>query len=697
MNKKILNFVVLLFCILTITGCERQTNNVISNEPITNEVKPLEIERVYTTRLFPDVINKDDYKNINFYSSSNTIEMKFNQEIMDDNYTLGFIAGGFYYPVKSEFDEANYVFYKYTVEKDKLVIRPLDYYHKFGSFEAIYIPDSIKSVNNTTLSKEHIFLLSMDKEVVSNYVENSNYDLNNEREFYSLSIRKYKNDGINLAYVNNMNTLFHSKSGNKTTSFKTFMGENVIIKDEVKDMYFVNMYIKMSDEPFVNKEFKMTKDGDYIAIEGYIKKNDLNIVPEPLDGNNCYLMKTSYYNDMAANEFSVELYMYYGNYNFQYLKIFNNISNIDKKDLYFLESISLCYWIRGWYSDIFAKSYFRSVSNLNSELPKLDKNAHMPEINWSEDDYKNYMKIYGAYCNCIIDKIRNYKTINEMNGFMGDLLYEINVQLVLQQLWIDWGYKNKLENESYMFEEIFNRLDLSDEQIIEIQNIFVEAQKYTDEQQKEFTAITEEAAKNMLFDNKLYGFSNDFNYVGGIRQFCNYFGEMIQKKYQYGESFDASSYEQMKEDAVVYYEEQKRLAEIGREEEEKREQEIIDSGSDISEVDEVLANFINLSEEEKSKISDLFNNATEGYDGITCIVEEKQRVKGKCQILLKVKIQSIRDEDSKLTVGNTYKVIYVNNITDAKSVIDVGDRLKISVSYYKNNIDVLYTDYFILY
>lgn len=51
MNKKILNFIVLLFCILTITGCEKHTNNDVSNKPIVNEVKPLEKSVFHITKI----------------------------------------------------------------------------------------------------------------------------------------------------------------------------------------------------------------------------------------------------------------------------------------------------------------------------------------------------------------------------------------------------------------------------------------------------------------------------------------------------------------------------------------------------------------------------------------------------------------------------------------------------------------------
>ena len=695
MNKKIFSLILLVFCIFVIVGCEKQTNNDITNEPITNDKKPLEIESVYTTRLFTSVLNKDDYENIKFYSSSGTIEMNFNQEIIDDDYTLGFFAGGLYYPIKSEFDEENFVFYKYTLEKNKLVIRPLEYYHQYDPIEALYIPDTIKSIDNASLSKEHVFLLSRDKEINSIYIENSDYELNNERNFYSLSIRKNKKDGKDLAYVNNNNTLIYSKNNEDSNNMKAFMGENVIIKDETKDMYLVNMYIKSVDKTLVNKDFNLTTDGDYSIIEGYINKLDLNKVPEPLNDVNSYLVKTSYYNDMAPSEFSIGFYMYNGKINFQFIKIFKNTLNVDVKDLYTLESTFLSYWLHA--SSAFAESHLSSVSNLNSELPKLDKNAHMPEINWREEEYNNYIKSYEAYCNCIINMLKNYKITEEMEGYFDDLLFDANIKIILEQTWKDWGYKNKLENENYIFEELFNRLKLTKEQIIQIQNILKEAENDFIEQRKSLT-ISEEVAKNMLFEKKLYSFINNFNYDNGVRKFNNYIGEILNKKYQYGEIFNISSYEQMKKDAIVYFEEQKRLLEISQQEEEKRIQAVIDSGSDILEVDDLLKNIISLSDEEKNKLYDMLASRNGDFerDIIYCTIEEKQSVKGKCQVLLKVKINGIKGEESDLLKGNIYNVIYTYDQPTPKDVLNVGDKLNLGIAYKKDNLNLVYFDYFMV-
>ena len=237
--------------------------------------------------------------------------------------------------IKNKFDKEKHIFFKYGIVKNKLIITPDESFLTAGVV-SIYVPDTIESVNDKILESDKLFILC------SNALNENNVDViintDIQREEKSLIQLKKKNDNNRVAFINKSFNLLNSADTNDDSGFLPERGENVTILEELSDYYkielkFPNLY---THELFNNvKEFEI--NNDHCSIIGYLSKNYIVELPEPLNDNSFYYVQSIYDHDKAnvhvivCNPIS---------YSFDFI-INENANKIISEDLYLAESYSL--------------------------------------------------------------------------------------------------------------------------------------------------------------------------------------------------------------------------------------------------------------------------------------------------------------------------------------------------------------------
>ena len=262
--------------------------------------------------------------------------------------------------------------------KNKLIIIPDENFLTAGVI-SVYLPDTIESADNEFMESDKLFIFC------SNALnENNNPAINTDiqREAKSLIQLKRKNDNNRIAFINKNSNLLNNADDNEDSGFLLERGETVTILEELSDYYKIEL--KFSDsytsELFNNvKEFKKNKN--HFSIIGYLSKNYIVELPEPLNDNTFYYIQSIYDHDkvnvhvIVCNPIS---------YSFDFI-INEDVNKIISEDLYLAESYSLY---------IAVNMYLFGELAINSESDLEDKLYHMPEIVWNKLDYNTFCSAY---------------------------------------------------------------------------------------------------------------------------------------------------------------------------------------------------------------------------------------------------------------------------------------------------------------
>jgi hypothetical protein len=146
------------------------------------------------------------------------------------------------------------------------------------------------------------------------------------------------------------------------------------------------------------------------------------------------------------------------------LIVWDIANKIEEGDLYYFEAAAISQLSMGF---IFGGTYSTVYVDKNGiSYPVDNVERHKPQYNWSEKDYSTYVKAYDAYCNYLLDRYDEYKFPDKLQKEKELMKNQIKNIIFLEKSWINWGYKNKLQDKNYFFDSVKKELPLDLQNII---------------------------------------------------------------------------------------------------------------------------------------------------------------------------------------------------------------------------------------
>lgn len=446
--KKKLKIIIILLSINLLCGCSSAlVSNNNQNKNINSD--SLNITGINVPSYLPNLKNKEEFVNLDYnIIESNKIEIIFNKDIIDKDYVLGYLQYANYYGIKNEFDKEKHIFFKYTIEKNKLIITPDESFLTAGVV-SIYVPNTIESVDNKKIGSNKLFIFSSNALNDNNIILTTNTEI--QRETKSLILIKRKNDNSRIAFINKSSSLLNSANDNDDSGFLLERGETVIILEELSDYYKIELKFSDLYSPELFNNIKVIeKNNDHCSIIGYLSKNYIVEVPEPLNNDSFYAIQSMPDHDktnvhiIVCNPIS---------YSFDFI-VNDNVNKIISEDLYLAESYSLY---------IASSMFLFGELPINSTNTLEDKLYHMPELVWNEIDYSTFYSAYEMYYSYFINIINKYKLPIEVESIRNILLKKANNIINSEIAWKDWGYINNLKDKNYYFDTLIIKLSINEQ------------------------------------------------------------------------------------------------------------------------------------------------------------------------------------------------------------------------------------------
>lgn len=495
---------------LILIGCNSESLNTNDSE--------LLISKIIIPKCMPGLENIEDFENAEIYyktDSSIDIEIEFNKNIKAGDYPLSFLQFGRFNHIEYENNNTNDSNYYYKINQNKLTIYPNNGYPM--GIKSLFLPASLESKKSNRLEKDILMIFTPNTRTPIKELEFINNNINRSNK--SLLLAKTKNNDRDIAFVNAEVTPLFSTVYLTDISLELYRGENVLIKDGLdnweSEFYNVEIYIpKECTSLYVNDKENIYSEKYSKIVNGYVKKEDLTIIPEPLNNRTTYTVKLLSEHDEPKPFFCV----YPESYGGYEIAVNDNISIIEQSDMHQLESASIFMWPNILPGSNYSSTYGDGDGGTYS---KYDIQTHMPEYYWNEEEYRNYKKAYDLYIDYMIQTIDLFKVPEELIEYKKALFDRFEERILLQSIWIDWGYNHELESKKWFFEEILNKFNLTNDM------------KYVELFNKEYC---EDETQN--FDIKINEFLNMRNNIGEyIQPVLNY----VEEKYSNNDLFEDMS------------------------------------------------------------------------------------------------------------------------------------------------------------
>lgn len=521
MFKYLIKNFFIVVVILILVGCNNRVDKSLNN---------LECLKIIEVKIPNNFANPVNLKNLNIkcsYYGGNHIQIIFNKEVQDNDYILGYLQRSNYLEIKPEQDSNNMTLFKYSVHKNIIRIKKnIGFYPSNPA--SIYIPNNMTAVDGSKMSDDVLLIFSYNafKEINNTNIVNENV----KREIKSIAQIKTKNDNKNIALVNKDSKLYTDlKMTNK--SLDLFRGETVIVENYGKNVSYIKIYFPLNNNTdLFCDNINIIKTDNYFILSGYIDSNYLTKICEPLNDSNYYMVK------LTNNSESGYPILEYGIYNKLIgghisIEINDNVKTIESKDIYSLESLLLFYISENSITSSYLSTYAPVRTKGDGLVSRCDIDAHLPEYEWTKDEYNVYFNANNIYSKYILDMLYNYNVTEELLDFKIYFIQKTENCMKLESVWIDWGYYGKLDN-SYFYDEILKRIEFSDTDKKEVANIFKQDDIEINDMSSTF--INENSSiSDQIFGYKITKFYN--NYINNdeiMRDFQRVI-ENITSKYLY--------------------------------------------------------------------------------------------------------------------------------------------------------------------
>lgn len=409
-------------------------------------------------------LNTDDLNIEYSFSNSKSIEIIFNDEIKQDDYKLGFAQNENFRQIESKYNLEEYLFLEYKIDKNKIIINDVDNNMPMGVI-TILIPDNISSANNVSLEQDYLFLLSDNKLLDKYYTPIINTLC--ERDTKSIVQVKTKGDNKKISFINEDIKLYSNENLTEEI-LDLYRSESVIVKDTINGASLVELHFPLSytNDMFENKVNLIKGERENI-LTGYVNSEDLIPIHEPLNKGNYYFV--TLYDESESGKPSVMFTVVSELYDVQKIYIGPTVDEISEDDIHNLECGLPIWWAISLCGNNYNTSY--GVPGIDGLISYYDVEAHYPEYYWTDEDYNLYCKFYDFYYYYLVDKINNYNFTEELSYYKNELINFIKNKSILDKIWVDWGYKSKVEN-NYFFNEILNRVEIEQKLKDDFTNIF---------------------------------------------------------------------------------------------------------------------------------------------------------------------------------------------------------------------------------
>ncbi len=531
--KKI-SILIMVICLILTSSCElkKDDEHDVTGADFNLEGKILKITGISVPSYFAGMANYEDFENISYLTNElNNIEIIFNEEIIDKNYTFAYMQYANYYGIKNEYDEENHIFIKYKVDKNKIIITPKVGYNEAGII-SLYIPENLESTSGKRMNNDKMLVFAANILNKNNLYSFENYDL--KRDTKSLIQYKRYNDGNRIAFVNKESQFLNDTSA--TGSLVLERGETVSILDEVDSLYKIEVkFPKKYTKNMFGDDILFEEHSDYCSVIGYVDKNNLIELPEPLNKTSDYYAMPLY-DGYNTNVHLIISEKFIGTHE---IVIWDHISEVDKEDLHEAEAAAISRLANNF---TFGRKYLTIYVDEkgNYDYPPDYEDRHMPQYKWSETDYNTYTKAYNMYCNYLLDYLEDYIFIDTLADIKDNLKKYIANSMLFERTWIDWGYKNKLEDKGYFFKTI------KENSPEKISNVIVEPKDSYDE----IGSYNEDIVTTLNNINKMYDGERIHKRMSKITKkyiLSSITGEIIQidrenSKFNVVDEYDGESY-----------------------------------------------------------------------------------------------------------------------------------------------------------
>lgn len=459
----------LVVCLILTSSCELIKDEKYKGTELNfnAEESMLKITGISVPSYFPGLANYEEFGDINYITNeSNNIEIIFNEEIIDHDYTFAYMQYANYYGIKNEYDEENHIFIKYTVDKNKIIITPKVGYNEAGII-SVFIPENLESTSGKNMDNNKMLIFATNILNEKNMYSFENYDL--KRDTKSVIQFKRYNDGNRIAFVNKEFQFLNDISA--TSSLILERGETVSILEEADSLCKIEvMFPRRYTKNMFDDDILFEEHSDYCSVIGYADKNNLIELHEPLNETSDYYT-TPLHDGYDTNVHLIISEKFCGTHE---IVIWDHIKELDKEDFHGAEAAAISSWFNDYmFGGKYTTTYVDEKGNY--DYPPYYEDRHMPQYKWSEMDYNTYTKAYDMYCNYLLGYLENYIFIDELADIKDNLKKYIANSMLFEKTWIDWGYKNKLEDKGYFFKTI------KENSPEEISNIIVEPKDSYDE------------------------------------------------------------------------------------------------------------------------------------------------------------------------------------------------------------------------
>lgn len=531
-----IKLIIIFMLLVLLTGCYSNKINEVNGN--IESKKPLQLIEVIVPKNFPKPVNLDDIKIKYSNSESNSIQLIFNKKLNYNNeYILGYFQRNKYYEICSKFNEDKAVFFKYYIQNDRINIdTSLSSYP--GELISIYVPNNIEDIYGNKLSHDEILLFSYNKVIDENIYSSVNY-LPEREESASKILIKQKEDNKKIFFLNENAQLYSDENKNNTV-MNLYRGETVILKSIEENICNVDIYLNIENSDDSN----CTN-----IVNGYVEYSKLTEIPEPLNNDCNYIVCIT--GNSESGSPVVEFVFINELYGYESMYIEEGVKNIEKEDLHKIESSILFSWPAFLMGESCSTTYSVANDKKQGYVSSYDIEAHIPEYYWDENNYNIYCKAFNMLTDYIINRIKNYNMCEEMKYLNKRIIESCERFRIVEKTWVDWAYEQKLDK-NYFFDEVLNRLNLSENDIKNMQLIFENIEKKDLPILENIYVSKESALSDELFSNKYHEIHNNILLDSEVSKYYSELTKLIRSKYSKIESVIEEEPEVSTEEILVW-------------------------------------------------------------------------------------------------------------------------------------------------
>lgn len=425
------------------------------------------------------LMNKEDFPETDIlYDITRTdIVLKWNEPIrQSDDYPFYFFQGGSYVPVVSESSKRKGDYYYYRIDENQITI----YGHQGifpGGFVYLHIPDELTGKHGSRFAGDQVLLLSPNELTPQSRLEWLNYV---ERDQASLVIPMTQASELPVGYVikNKVPLLNRDKS---ESDFLLYRGESFKIMEEERQYYKILLYLSAGLTKNSMRMDEATEEAPYVQVkEGYLKKEDVALLPLPLNPGSIYAVNHS--EDLIAEEAPSGTHLIVLAPLIGKTEVYlpDSLEPAGPEDFYALESVTLWQWL----GMLPGSNYWSSYADENgAPVSKLEPGSHTQERLWNEEQYQRYQDARKTYTQFVLSEFEKFMVAEDYRDYKSSIYpQQIQKRIQLQDIWVEWGYNDRNLDPKWFFDRILQRFDFTEDERIRYTKLFHESRTETEQQ-----------------------------------------------------------------------------------------------------------------------------------------------------------------------------------------------------------------------